>query len=169
MSAGRRQSLDSKRSLFSEDVVARKDSYTKKIADEICRRIAGGEPLRQICRDRHMPSWQTVYQWMVRHEEFGERIARARQLGFDAIAEEALEIANTPMMGVETEKEGEKVKTRRADMLGHRKLQVWTRLQLLAKWCPQKYGDKREVSMTINESLAERLSRAKARLADKNK
>lgn len=116
-----------------------------------------------------MPSWQAVYRWMAGHEDFREHIARARQLGFDAIAEEALEIANTPMMGVETEEDGEKIKTRRADMLGHRKLQVWTRLQLLAKWCPQKYGDRREVNMTINESLAERLSRAKARLADKNK
>lgn len=143
--------------------------YNQKTADEICHRIAGGEPLRQICRDPHMPSWQAVYRWMAGHEDFRERIARARQLGFDAIAEEALEIANTPMMGVETEEDGEKIKTRRADMLGHRKLQVWTRLQLLAKWCPQKYGDRREVNMTINESLAERLSRAKARLADKNK
>ena len=31
------------------------------------------------------------------------------------------------------------------DMLGHRKLQIETRLKLLAKWNPQKYGDKVQV------------------------
>jgi len=28
------------------------------------------------------------------------------------------------------------------DMLGHRKLQIETRLKLLAKWNPKKYGDR---------------------------
>jgi hypothetical protein len=30
----------------------------------------------------------------------------------------------------------------REDMLGHRKLQIETRLKLLAKWSPKRYGDK---------------------------
>jgi hypothetical protein len=30
--------------------MGRKSTYSKKTADEICRRIAEGEPLRQICR-----------------------------------------------------------------------------------------------------------------------
>jgi hypothetical protein len=31
---------------------------------------------------------------------------------------------------------------RTEDMLGHRKLQIETRLKLLAKWNPKKYGDR---------------------------
>jgi hypothetical protein len=121
--------------------MGRKSTYSKKMADEICRRIAEGEPLRQICRDDHMPAWQTVYGWIEAHADFAERIARARDMGFDAIAEEALEIADTPQIGEteETSEDGKKVK--REDMLGHRKLQVETRLKLLAKWAPKKYGE----------------------------
>lgn len=123
-------------------------TYTQKIADEICERLSEGEPLRQICRDAHLPAWRTVYDWIKADEDFAARIARARELGFDAIAEEALEIANTPVIGVETEDDGEKVKVKRSDALGHRKLQVETRLKLLAKWCPKKYGDRLATELT---------------------
>ncbi|CCJ51967.1 terminase small subunit-like protein [Bordetella bronchiseptica] len=123
-------------------------TYTEAIAAEICDRIAEGEPLRQICRDEHMPAWRTVYHWIEARSEFAERMERARRAGFDAIAEEALEIANTPQDGEETEQEGEKVKVKRGDMLGHRKLQVETRLKLLAKWHPTKYGDRTNMELT---------------------
>jgi hypothetical protein len=129
----------------------RKSKYTPQVAEEICRRLAEGEPLRAICRDPHMPAWRTVYDWIEANSEFAAHIARARQLGFDAIAEEALEIANTPVMGEEIEDDGDKVKVRRSDMLGHRKLQIWTRLQLLAKWCPQRYGDRSQLDLTSQD------------------
>lgn len=126
----------------------RKSTYTPEIGAEICARLAEGEPLRVICRDPHMPAWRTVYDWIEADSDLAARIARARKLGFDAIAEEALEIADTPVVGEETEDDGEKVKTKRGDMLGHRKLQVETRLKLLAKWCPAKYGDRTAMELT---------------------
>jgi hypothetical protein len=95
-----------------------------------------------------MPPWRTVYYWMRQRQDFAARIRDARKMGFDAIAEEALLIADSPMMGEEIEEDGERVKVRRADMLGHRKLQVWARLQLLAKWCPEKYGDRTAMELT---------------------
>jgi hypothetical protein len=121
--------------------MGRKTTYTEKAAGEICRRLAEGEPLRQICRDDHLPAWQTVYGWIEARPDFAKRIACARELGFDAIAEQALEIADTPQIGetVETSEDGKKVK--REDMIAHRKLQVETRLKLLAKWAPKKYGE----------------------------
>ena len=67
--------------------MCRMPHYCPEIADEICVRIAEGEPLRKICHDLHMPSWQAVYQWIEKDEGFARRIARARDLGFDAIAE----------------------------------------------------------------------------------
>lgn len=125
--------------------MGRKTTYTEKAAKAICERIAEGEPLREICRDETMPAWQTVYGWIDAHADFAERFVRARDAGFDAIAQEALRIADTPQIGetVETSADGKKVK--REDMLGHRKLQVETRLKLLAKWAPKKYGDKMEL------------------------
>ena len=128
-------------------------TYTEAIADEICTRIAEGEPLRQICRDKRMPAWRTVYAWLDAHEQFRTNFTRAREVGYDAIAEEALRIADTPLEGDETETETEddsgrvKKKVKRSDMLGHRKLQVETRLKLLAKWSPKKYGDRQEVDL----------------------
>lgn len=121
---------------------------TPEIADEIIQRLSEGEPLRAICRDEHMPAWRTFYAWVEQDKEFAARIVRARELGFDAIAEEALAIANTPVIGEETEDDGEKFKVKRGDMLGHRKLQIETRLKLLAKWCPAKYGDKQAVELS---------------------
>lgn len=137
--------------------------FTEKLADEICSRLSGGETLRSICRDERMPAWRTVYDWMDAMPEFSARIARAREKGFDAIAEEALEIANTPVEGTRTEEGPDGKKISRQDMLGHRKLQVETRLKLLAKWSPQKYGDKQTIDMNLTGSLAERLARARRR------
>lgn len=147
-------------------------TYSQKVADAICERLSKGETLSSICRDKKMPERTTVYSWLNLRKDFAEQVARARELGFDAIAEEAMQIANTPMIGEEIEEyemgeDAKTIKTKRADMLGHRKLQVWTRLQLLAKWSPNKYGDRRIVDMTVNESLADRLARAKERARKK--
>lgn len=125
--------------------MGRKTTYTDKLATVICDRIASGETLRAICREEGMPSWKTVYSWRQANEEFASRIACAREEGFDAIAEEALAIADTPCTGVRTEMSEDGIKRTTEDMLGHRKLQVETRLKLLAKWAPKKYGDKMEL------------------------
>ena len=96
-----------------------------------------------------MPAWRTVYDWMYKDEALGDKgvglsaaIARARDIGYDAIAEECLYIADNVRLGQEEtfDDEGSKVTIR--DMLGHRKLQIETRLKLLAKWNPKKYGDR---------------------------
>lgn len=120
----------------------RPSTYTEAIAGAICLRIASGETLRAICRDDDMPHWTTVYEWLEADEAFSLRFARARDIGADAIAQEALDIADTPMEGVRQEKSENGMKEVREDMLGHRKLQIETRLKLLAKWFPKKYGDK---------------------------
>jgi hypothetical protein len=127
----------------------RASKYTPELAAEICERLSNGEPLRQICRDPHMPAWQKIYEWMTKDDAAGEAgtglsgaIARARQAGYDAIAEECLTIANTPLVGEIITDDGEKLTIRKEDMLGHRKLQIETRLKLLAKWDPKRYGDR---------------------------
>lgn len=120
----------------------RPSKYTPALADEICERLSAGEPLAQICRDAHMPSVSTVWAWERAHAGLSEAIARARLDGYDAIAADALRIANTPVEGIEVEESDTGTKIKRADMLGHRKLQVETRLKLLAKWDPKRYGDR---------------------------
>jgi hypothetical protein len=121
----------------------RPSTYTQAIADAICARIADGQTLRAICREEDMPAWRTVYDWLQADEGFAARFARAREVGADAIAQEVLDIADTPLEGIRTEiGDDGKTKTVSEDMLGHRKLQIETRLKLLAKWFPKKYGEK---------------------------
>ena len=123
-------------------VTGRPSTYDPKIAHQICEMLSDGIPLRQICRMEGMPPWRTVYSWMARDEDLSAHIARAREVGYDAIAEECLQIADTPQLGQKQVMSDEGATTTIEDMLGHRKLQIETRLKLLAKWRPEKYGDK---------------------------
>ena len=96
-----------------------------------------------------MPHERTVRRWVLDNVEgFSPHYARAREMGLDAIADETLEISDTPQEGEETEDDGEKVKVKRADMLGHRRLQVDTRKWLLSKLAPKKYGEKTSMELT---------------------
>lgn len=127
----------------------RPSKRTTALEMEVLDRIATGEPLAQICRDEHMPHQKNWYEWMDRDHDLSFRFARAREKGFDAIAADALTIANTPFEGESTITRADgSVEVRREDMLGHRKLQVETRLKLLAKWDPKRYGDRMATTLT---------------------
>ena len=125
----------------------RQSSYTPEIGGLIAERLAKGEPLAQICRDEGMPHANTVRNWMEANPEYAVVIARARESGYDLIAADCLQIADTPLLGEEvTTKPDGTVEIKTGDMLGHRKLQIDTRLKLLAKWDPKRYGDKIEAT-----------------------
>jgi hypothetical protein len=55
----------------------RSGRYGKTVADEICRRLAGGEALRAICADTAMPALSTVYRWRQTRAGFAARLAAA--------------------------------------------------------------------------------------------
>ena len=106
----------------------------------LLRWIAEGKTLREWSRQPGNPAWRTVYHWLDKDQEFVARFARAREDGYDAIAEECRTLADTPPQDqVEVQ---------------WRRLQIDTRLKLLAKWSPNKYGDKVGIehggSVTIN-------------------
>lgn len=101
-----------------------------------------GTPLTVICSADGMPCDDTIRDWAASDEQLSRAIARARDVGFDTIAADVLRIADTPLVGeIVTEKADGTVERRKEDMLGHRKLQVETRLKLLAKWDPKRYGE----------------------------
>jgi len=122
----------------------RATTYTQEIADEICERLAEGEPLRQICRDERMPAWRTVYAWKAANAEFDARIACAREAGHDAIASDCLRIADDGINDTYMDDNGN-VRTD-TDVIQRSKLRIETRLKLLAKWDPKRYGDKVDVN-----------------------
>lgn len=72
----------------------RPSSYTPKIADEICRRLAEGESLRSICEEKAMPSRESVRRWLLDNETFRGQYARAREDQADAYADDVVRIAD---------------------------------------------------------------------------
>jgi len=137
-------------------------------AADYCDWIASGRPAAQWHRLEGNPAQQTVSDWIQKDADFAGRVARARDIGYDVIADECFDIADTPQIGeVVTVDDSEKGGTtvRREDMLGHRKLRIETRLKLLACWNPKKYGAKTalEHSGSIDMGLAERIKRARER------
>jgi hypothetical protein len=87
-------------------------------------------------------------------------IARARDIGYDAMAEECLIIADTPRLGTKkvyssgSDDDEDSMTVTEEDMLGHRKLQIETRLKLLAKFNPKKYGDRQILAGDSEAPLA---------------
>lgn len=126
--------------------------FTKKtpaIVDEIMNGIADGVPLREICRREGMPNWRTVYDWLEADEEMAARFTRAREIGFDAIAEETLDIADdgTNDWAERRRQDGSVDTVLNSEHVQRSKLRIETRLKLLAKWSPKKYGDKQQVEV----------------------
>jgi len=70
--------------------IGRPSTYTSEKADEICMRLASGQSLHEICRDkeRGMPNIATIYDWLDAHPSFSERYARARLSAADTLADE---------------------------------------------------------------------------------
>lgn len=156
-------------------------SFTEERLDAICEALCAGVPLAEVCRRPGMPCRDSVYSWEqdpVIGKRVRERIERARDFGYDAIAADALRIADTPQEGVsdhlkqveidDPDGEGGKrtelqvVERRVEDMTGHRKLQVWTRLQLLAKWSP-RYRENVNLNHGVQDNLADQLRAARER------
>lgn len=130
--------------------MGRVSTFTQEVADAICERLAMGEPLRAICRDEGMPAWRTVYDWMEANEAFAAAIARARSAGFDALAEQCLDIADDERHDWAMTKKG--VVTDEV-AIGRAKLRVDTRLKLLAKWDPKRYGDRIDLGNADGEAF----------------
>lgn len=107
--------------------------------DQIIAWISEGNTLRGYCRQEGKPSFRTVYDWLEKDTEFSLRFARAREVGAECIADDVLNIIDT---------DPDKAPSGAIDSayVNWKKAQAEIRLKLLAKWFPQKYGDKMDVN-----------------------
>jgi hypothetical protein len=106
-------------------------------ADAIIEWISHGKTLREWCRDNGV-HYSTVYLWLEKDDGFAQRFGRARELGQEVIAEEALEITDTFPLMADSES-GSRVDSGHVAWLKNR---AEMRLKLLAKWNPKRWGDK---------------------------
>jgi predicted secreted protein len=150
----------------------RTPAVEKRIIDGLC----DGTPLRELCRQEGMPNWRTVYDWISADPDFAARIAHARDLGYDAIAEDILDIADDGTNDYVQRKRqgGDTELVLDTDHVQRSKLRIETRLKLLAKWNPKKYGDKQTVdvgnkdgeTLKVESNAAEIASQVAAALRD---
>lgn len=124
-------------------MVGRPSDFTEEIAAKIVERLSAGEPMASICRDDEMPGVTTVWEWQKARAAFSESIARAREVGFDQIASDCLLIAD----GKDKPSPEELLAAAETSIVTVRdhnrdRLRVDTRLKLLAKWDPKRYGEK---------------------------
>ena len=122
----------------------RPTDYTPELGELICLEIAtNAEGLESICnRVADFPTPSTVYLWRIRHEDFSEKYARARQHQAQLLADQIFTIADTTEPGevVTIKPDGEERKI--ADMTEHRKIRIDARKFLAMKLLPRIYGDK---------------------------
>lgn len=121
------------------------DSFPAAVWETITKGIEQGTPLREICREDGMPSYGTVYDRIEADSEFASRFARARERGHDAIADQCVAIADEEAAIINHPDEGEVEIKFDAAAVARNRLRVETRLKLLAKWNPKKYGEKLEI------------------------
>jgi hypothetical protein len=116
----------------------------------ILARLEAGESLRAICRTDDFPSESMVRKIVQQDPEgFGAQYMRARTLGYEALADELMEIADTPEIGViKTVKPDGSVEEKFADMLEHRRMRIDSRKWMLSKMLPKVYGEKVDHNLT---------------------
>ena len=98
-----------------------------EVAAEICAWIAEGKTyadLRRSNPDRYAHKTE-IGRWRKADPEFDAAYLEARDLGFDVIAEDVLNIVDA-----------------KVDDPACRRVRAEYRLKLLAKWDPRRYGDK---------------------------
>lgn len=149
------------------------DEERKTALAHIYAEVAGGRALSRVLREDggevDLPSHSTFWRWHMDDVDIRDNLARARINGVEAHLEEAMEIADTPKTGLivttKYDKEGNEVEeTRREDMLGHRRLQVETRIKRAQMIAPRKYGPKLDLTSAGERVVLDDVARS-ARLA----
>ncbi|EIG9177928.1 DNA-binding protein [Escherichia coli] len=107
----------------------RPHGYTEEKALEICELVADGQSINKISKIPGMPNRSTILKWFRDVPEFSTMYARAKEIGFEVLADEIIDLADAE---VNTDK----------DQLRRHQLMIDTRKWLLAKLQPRKYGER---------------------------
>lgn len=119
----------------------RPSNYTSELGAEICARLTAGVTLRAVCKADDMPAESTVRKWAMEDRDgFRAQYATAREIGYQSMADEIIEIADESGGDLKTDDEGNARMD--AEFAARSRLRVDTRKWLLSKALPKVYGDK---------------------------
>ena len=97
---------------------------TPEMVEAILEGMSKGQTLTSLCAQQGI-NVQTWHDWLYADEALNIAHTRARETGFDVIAEDCFTIADD-----------------KGDDPASRRVRTDVRLKLLAKWDPKRYGDK---------------------------
>lgn len=122
------------------------DAADRIEAQMIAEYVSDGMTLTSAARTVGVPV-RTVYSWINASERFAQMMEQARLDGYDAIADQVVQIADdTDNDYVEgTDRFGRPKIMLDKEHIQRSKLRAEVRMKLLAKWHPKKYGDKLEI------------------------
>jgi hypothetical protein len=124
-----------------------RSTYTKAKGRAVCKLLADGWTLNQACQQLGLAG-RTVRRWALDNDDFAPQYARARELGYQAMADELIEISDdgrNDWMSI-LGKNGQAIDVPNKEVIDRSKLRVDTRKWLLSKALPKIYGDKLDVN-----------------------
>jgi hypothetical protein len=146
--------------------------YNLTLATRICQLIAKSDRgLVHICAAHDdLPERQTVLLWLTKHPEFVDMYAQAKEAQADFMLEQTSEIADDGSADYKlTGKNGTDI-TIDQEALGRSRLRVETRLKVIEKLAPRKYGAMSRIELSghlnlsamTDEDILEELQRLQA-------
>ena len=129
-----------------------------EIIDAVIAGISRGTPLTVVV-EAMQAARPSVYRWLSADPEVQAAIGYARDLGYDWIAHECLEIADDGRNDwmERQDRDGEVIGWQvNGEHVLRSKLRIETRLKLLAKWDPRRYGDTKHVEIDAEVNVTQR-------------
>ena len=128
-------------------------AYSKKeietIFEEIIKQVSEGKSLRQVLRQKDIPSSRTFFKWLKEDELKVKQYARGCELRADLMFDQILTIADATEDDVIMDENGKLITNH--NIIQRDRLRVDARKWALSKMLPKKYGDKQSIEMDIKD------------------
>lgn len=143
----------------NKNLGGRPSKYSDELRKKICSRLATGESLRRICRDKDIPNRSTIHRWIIENigevkegdtvvaEGFYDHYTRARDIGLDEMADEILDISDdgsNDWMDKELDN-GRIITVVDKEHIARSRLRTENRKWYLSKLAPKRYGNERTI------------------------
>jgi len=119
--------------------MAYSEKEIEKIFNTICTEIQNGKALRNILKEKDMPSTSTFYEWLDLYDTKAKQYARACEIRADAIFDEIIDIADETSKDTIVTEKGEIPNN---EWISRSRLKVDARKWIASKLNPKKYGEK---------------------------
>lgn len=137
--------------------MGRHPSYSHARAKKICELLESGEPLRDVAMAVGV-RFPTIVMWAEKnYDGFGDKYARAREIGYQHMADEILALASSPLpygeaaeMRIENER---------------RRLEIDTKKWFLSKCLPKMFGDRSTLDVEVSNDMAMIMAAALGRVS----